>query len=136
LEQIKNVTFTETVAISPQAQLLQQYKGGGKESDGDGMEKEKHVSFGNELQLHIIESNESNESNASNESNESNANDLSFIFNKLKRIKKSEKDEYKEEHENSNSRTILKISQDIEGIKNTLAELTDKINKLCHSTDN
>ena len=117
LEQIKNVTFTDT---APQA----------RESDGDGMEKEKHVSFGNELQLHIIESNESNESNENNE------NDLSFIFNKLKRIKRRENDEYEEEHENSNSNTIVKISQDIECIKTTLAELTDKINKLCHSTDN
>ena len=122
LEQIKNVTFTDTVS-PPQVQLLQQ-QSGGVDGDGDGIEKEKRVSFGNELQLHIIENNENNENNE---------NDLSFIFNKLKRVKRKENDEYEEQHENSNSHIIIKMSQDIECIKTTLAELTDKLNKLCSS---
>jgi hypothetical protein len=81
--------------------------------------------------------------------------DISFIFNKLKKIKTRKNEKYENENEyvssinnnnnynnnvdeNNNTHTIFKMSQDIDKmsedikyIKNTLAELADKINKLC-----
>ena len=81
--------------------------------------------------------------------------DISFIFNKLKKIKTRKNEKYENENEyvssinnnnnynnhvdeNNNTHIIFKMSQDIDKmsedikyIKNTLAELADKINKLC-----
>ena len=134
------------------------YKTGVREKERDReknvKENEKRVSFGSEL--HIIENNENNENNQNDyetgESNNENVDensDISFIFNKLKKIKTRKNEEYENEDmhnmynnnnnvdENNNTHTIFKMSQDIDKIsqdiayiKNTLAELADKINKL------
>ncbi len=110
-------------------------------------ENEKRVSFKNEL--HVIE-NRHNENENENENHnfenkeynngnkESNdEGDVSFIFNKLKKIKTRKNEEHRHENEenyvnenNNNSHIIMKISEDIENIKITLAQLLEKVNKL------
>ena len=123
-----------------------------REKERNVKENEKRVSFGSEL--HIIENNENNqndyETSESNNENVDENSDISFIFNKLKKIKTRKNEEHENEDmhnmynnnnnvdENNNTHTIFKMSQDIDKmsedinyIKNTLAELSHKINKLC-----
>lgn len=149
LEQIKTVGFTSTVK-GKEVKLLQPSESKVvdvvvRENDRKEKYNEKRVSFGSEL--HIIE-NESNEniqySQFSNEkecdkNNDEDEFDVSFIFNKFKKIKKgdskeikNELNDYMDEKKNNDDDTIIKISQDIEFIKNNLADLTEKINKLCN----
>lgn len=151
LEQIKTVGFTPTVK-GEEVKLLQpsEFKSADivvRENDRKEKYNEKRVSFGSEL--HIIE-NESNENNQysqfSNEkdcdkNNDENESDISFIFNKFKKIKKGDNKEIKDElndyknnmdEKKNNDYIIIKISQDIEFIKNNLADLTEKLNKLCN----
>jgi hypothetical protein len=164
LEQIKNTAFTTIQSQSPQPdstgsagnQEFITYKTGviekerEREREKNVKENEKRVSFGSEL--HIIENNENNENDyergESNNENVDENSDISFIFNKLKRIKTRKSEEYDNNHnnnvdENNNTHTIFKMSQDIDKIsedikyiKNTLAELADKINKLCEHENN
>jgi len=104
---------------------------------------EKRVSFENEL--HIIETTETTENNQNcNEicENGSDEPDINVIFKKFKKIKKIDSEEFENYlpngnnnnnnnvNENNNSHTIIKMSQDIECIKTTLAELMEKINSL------
>ena len=62
--------------------------------------------------------------------------DINFIFNKLKKLKTQKNEEHRNENEenhvneNNNSHIIIKLSQDVEYIKNALAELLEKVNKL------
>ena len=158
LEQIKNTAFTTIQSPQPDStgsagnQEFITYKTGVREKERDReknvKENEKRVSFGSEL--HIIENNENNENNQNDyetgESNNENVDensDISFIFNKLKKIKTRKNEEYENNNnnnnvdENNNTHTIFKMSQDIDKIsqdiayiKNILAELADKINKL------
>jgi hypothetical protein len=113
-----------------------------REKERNIKENEKRVSFGSEL--HIIENNENNENDyetgESNNENVDENSDISFIFNKLKKIKTRKIEGYENNNvdENNNTHTIFKMSQDIDKmsedinyIKNTLAELSHKINKLC-----
>ena len=118
-------------------------------------ENEKRVSFGSEL--HIIENRENDQNDygmgENIGENIGENSDISFIFNKLKKIKTRKNEKYENENEyissvnnnynnnvdeNNNTHIIFKMSQDIDKIsedikyiKNTLAELADKINKLC-----
>lgn len=133
LEQIKNVTLTQTSIVSPN-----------KKSafiEETTKDSEKRVSFENKI--HIIENVQTNQTNYEYDTIDDG--DVNFIFNKLKKIKtKNEKEREQgnqNEYEcseisrinvnaNSNS-TLLKISQDIEDIKHTLCELMNKVNKLC-----
>ena len=157
LEQIKNTAFTTPQPDSTGSAGNQEfitYKTGVREKEREiernVKENEKRVSFGSEL--HIIENNENNqndqndyETGESNNENVDENSDISFIFNKLKKIKTRKSEEYENNNnnnnnnvdENNNTHTIFKMSQDIDKIsedikyiKNTLAELADKINKL------
>jgi len=121
---------------------------------------EKHVSFGNNLQVeHIYENYEGgsgssfeNENNvSSNNNNDYNRECNSFtqeqdsitdLFNKFKKIKKNNvspsnsvdinhSDEFKDELKTTvDNNMIIKMSEDIAFIKNELVELSKKINKL------
>lgn len=150
LEQIKNVSFTTppiqqllstptpSPSPTPQTSNLNEdfinYKMIRGEKQQYGNDKnggnifEKRVSFGKEL--HIIENN--NNDNEIIEDGEESG-DISFIFNKLKKIKRK-KDEHDDEFMNVNQNNdirILQLSEDVKYIKNTLAELMEKINKMC-----
>ena len=160
LEQIKNTAFTAPNPDSKGSAENQEfitYKTVVREQQRDreknAKENEKRVSFGSEL--HIIENNENNQNDyergESNNENVDENSDISFIFNKLKKIKTRKNEEHENEEdmhnmynnnnnvdENNNTHTIFKMSQDIDKmsedinyIKNTLAELSHKINKLC-----
>ena len=113
-------------------------------------DSEKRVSFENEL--HIIETTETTETTENNQNcneiceNGGDEPDINVIFNKFKKIKKIDSEEFENYlpngnnnnnnnnnnnvNENNNSHTIIKMSQDIECIKTTLAELMEKINSL------
>jgi hypothetical protein len=155
LEQIKNVVLPPpqlSSAMSPQLES----KGSDskqdfinykivreRDSEKNIKENEKRVSFENEI--HIIENQKNkNENEDGAIGGNDNENDVNFIFNKLKKIKKNRdyetqvQYEYPAENnvnENNNSHTILKILQDVEHIKSTLAELMEKINKLCSNVN-
>ena len=104
---------------------------------------EKHVSFGNELQLHVIENemfeNKYDESNSDGNS-EKDGGDVSFIFNKLKKIKTkknildaNDASDYTDSGMNDDK--FLQMSQDIAYIKTTLSEIVTKLNKLCNQEE-
>ena len=103
-----------------------------KERSVNVKEKEKRVSFGNELDVIENENYDNNDSNDNNDNNDSNDNndDVSFIFNKLKKIK-TRKNVLDENVANATTDTILQMSQDIAYIKITLAELVIKLNNMC-----
>ena len=145
LEQIKNVAFA---APPPPSPLSDSYKIDKTVTKRENTGSEKRVSF--ETELHVIENRHQNDSRQNesgygyeNENNDEGAaeiepndeSDLSFIFNKLKKIKTQKNEERRNENNgnngnNGNSQVIIKMSQDIEYIKTTLAELLEKVNKL------
>lgn len=143
LEQIKNVAFA--AQPPPPSPLPDSYKVDKTVARRENAGIEKRVSF--ETELHVIENGRQQNDNENNDERvETNdEGDISFIFNKLKKIKIQKNDERRNENNennendeennvyenNNNSReVIIKMSQDIEYIKNTLAELLEKVNKL------
>lgn len=132
-----------------------------REKERNIKENEKRVSFGSELHIIENNQNNQNDYETGENSSENigengdENSDISFIFNKLKKIKTRKNEKYENENneyvssinnnnynnhvdENNNTHTIFKMSQDIDKmsediayIKNTLAELSHKINKLC-----
>lgn len=148
LEQIKNVSFTtppELQASTPTPQNVTNsnqdfinYKMvRGNRGEKEQNENEKRVSFGKEL--HIIENNGEFQSQSDNEIIEDGeeTGDISFIFNKLKKIKTRKDNENDRENMNvnqdnkENARILLQLSEDVTYIRNTIAELMEKINKMC-----
>lgn len=135
LEQIKNVAFAPSISpLSPHKTASR------RENTGNGKEKEneKRVSFGSDA--HIIE-NRQQQHEVEIENNYGpneikDETDINFIFNKLKKLKTQKNEEHRNENEenhvneNNNSHIIIKLSQDVEYIKNALAELLEKVNKL------
>ena len=143
LEQIKNVAFA--AQPPPPSPLPDSYKIDKTATKRENAGIEKRVSF--ETELHVIENRHQNDSRQNesgygyeNENNDEGAaeiepndeSDLSFIFNKLKKIKTQKNEERRNgnNENNGNSQVIIKMSQDIEYIKNALAELLEKVNKL------
>ena len=148
LEQIKNVAFAAPPPPSPLSDSYKIDKIDKTVTKRENTGSEKRVSF--ETELHVIENRHQNDSRQNesgygyeNENNDEGAaeiepndeSDLSFIFNKLKKIKTQKNEERRNENNgnngnNGNSQVIIKMSQDIEYIKTTLAELLEKVNKL------
>ena len=150
LEQIKNVAFPPPPSSSS---LSDSYKPSTSTATvtstvtstvkgGENAGIEKRVSFGREL--HVIENRHQYEDEDEHNNGTNDDGDISFIFNKLKKIKTHKNEQHENEprqneHDkgnyvnenniNSNDATIIKMSQDIEYIKNTLAELLEKVNK-------
>jgi hypothetical protein len=127
LEQIKNVAFntpeSESSRVVSNSNKNKEQFVTYKNTSAEKSVNEKRVSFGNEL--HVIENENENE-------NDGNDGDINFIFNKLKKIKtrKNVLDENVANDYNTNTDTILQMSQDITYIKTTLAEIVMKLNNL------
>ena len=125
LEQIKNVAFntpeSESSRVVSNSNKNKEQFVTYKNTSAEKSVNEKRVSFGNEL--HVIENENENDGNDG---------DINFIFNKLKKIKtrKNVLDENVANDYNTNTDTILQMSQDITYIKTTLAEIVMKLNNL------
>jgi hypothetical protein len=126
LEQIKNVAFntpeSESSRVVSNSNKNKEQFVTYKNTSAEKSVNEKRVSFGNEL--HVIENENENDGNDG---------DINFIFNKLKKIKtrKNVLDEnVANDYNNTNTDTILQMSQDITYIKTTLAEIVMKLNNL------